>query len=96
VTILSDDEIIEKIKFIADWKRDNIFLTKEFCFNDFAEAVSFVVHVSFIAEKLDHHPDIYLHSWNKVKITISTHQVNKLTEKDFQLAYEINQISSRK
>ena len=45
-----------------------------------------------IAEQMNHHPDIFIHSWNKVKITISTHSEGGVTNKDFQLAEKINQI----
>ena len=45
------------------------------------------------AEKMNHHPDIFLHSWNKVKITISTHSEGGVTEKDFRLAEIIDKLS---
>ncbi len=40
---------------------------------------------------MNHHPDIFLHSWNKVKITVSTHDKGGVTENDFQLAKKINE-----
>jgi len=41
---------------------------------------------------MDHHPDIFIHSWNKVKITISTHSEGGITKKDFQLAEKIEKL----
>jgi 4a-hydroxytetrahydrobiopterin dehydratase len=44
------------------------------------------------AEKMDHHPDIFIHSWNKVKITISTHNDGGVTQNDFNLAKKIAEL----
>ena len=44
------------------------------------------------AEKMDHHPDIFIHSWNKVKITISTHSAGGVTQNDFDLAKKIEKL----
>ena len=59
---------------------------------DFSEALSFVNKVGTFAEEMGHHPDILMHSWNKVKITVSTHSEDGVTEKDFQLAEKIESI----
>ena len=64
-------------------------IAKEFQFKDFVEALSFVNKLGTEAEKMNHHPDIFIHSWNKVKITISTHSEGGITEKDFQLAEKL-------
>jgi len=45
------------------------------------------------AEKLDHHPDMLLFGWNKVRVTISTHSLGGLTEADFNLALQIDKIN---
>lgn len=83
-------EVIEKnLKQLTDWIYSNNQIEKEFSFKDFIEASSFVTSVGFEAEKMDHHPDILIHSWNKVKISISTHSEGGVTEKDFQLAKKI-------
>ena len=64
-------------------------IAKLFQLKDFAEALAFVNKVGAEAEKMNHHPDIFIHSWNKVKITISTHSEGGITKKDFQLAEKI-------
>jgi len=72
----------------------NTFLEQaHFLFANFIDATGFVLKVGFTAEKLDHHPDILLHSWNNVKINISTHSKNAITFKDFELAQIIEKIS---
>ena len=59
---------------------------------DFKSALEFVNKVGAEAESMDHHPDILMHSWNKVKISVSTHSEGGVTEKDFKLAGKIEGI----
>lgn len=67
-------------------------LEKKFKFKDFKEALAFVNKVGEIAESENHHPNICLYSWNKVKITLTTHAIGGLSINDFILAYRISQI----
>lgn len=60
-------------------------IEKEYTFKDFAQALAFTNKIGALAEKADHHPDIAL-SWGKVKVTLSTHSVGGLSDKDFLLA----------
>lgn len=89
---LSIDEINEKLKETSNWKYDNNEISKLFELKDFADALSFTIKVGIEAEKSDHHPDILLHSWNKVKVNISTHSEGGITNKDFNLAKNIDGI----
>lgn len=87
---LLSKEIIEKnLTELTNWIYSNNQIEKEFSFKDFIEASSFVTSVGLEAEKMDHHPDILIHSWNKVKVLISTHSEGGVTEKDFNLAKKI-------
>ena len=71
---------------VSTWKvLDGKFLSKEWTFPDFAEALAFTNRVGALAEEEGHHPDIYL-TWGKVKLDITTHDVGGLTENDFILA----------
>lgn len=76
-----------------DWKNENNHLSKEFTFSNFTEAVNFVNKIVPIANKADHHPDIFIHSYKKVKVLLTTHEKGKVTDKDYSLANEINNIS---
>ena len=87
--ILSQDEITKKLSSLSGWMQEGSQIAELFQFKDFAEALAFVNKVGAEAEKMDHHPDIFIHSWNKVKITISTHSEGGITKKDFQLAEKI-------
>lgn len=68
------------------------YIHREFQFKDFVEALSFVNKVGEIAEDEGHHPDILIHGWNKVKITLWTHAINGLSINDFVMAVKIDQI----
>lgn len=84
--LLNNDDIKKKLSSLSGWVQEEKQIAKEFQFKDFAEALTFVNKLGEEAEKMNHHPDIFIHSWNKVKITISTHSEGGITEKDFQLA----------
>lgn len=70
--------------------RDEKFIDKEYKFKNFKEALAFINRVGEIAESEGHHPDINLHDWNKVKLTLSTHAIGGLSENDFILASKID------
>ena len=90
--VLSDIEIKEKLSRLNGWARSDKSIEKEFKLKDFSDALSFTVKVGIESEKQDHHPDILIHSWNKVKIILSTHSKGGITDSDFNLASEIDQI----
>ena len=92
MTILNKDEISKKLSAFPEWDFEKRQIGKEFKFKDFVEALSFVNKVGTFAEEMNHHPDILLHSWNKVKITVSTHSEGGVTQKDFKLAEKIESI----
>jgi len=75
-----------------DWKVENNLLTKEFGFNNFVEAIQFVNKILPLAEEMNHHPDILIHSYKKVKVMLFTHSEKKITEKDHSLAKKIDNI----
>ena len=76
-----------------DWSKNKQILEKTFTFDNFVKAMEFVNKVGDIAEKENHHPDILIFSYNKVKISLTTHdEGNKITEKDITVAKEIDRI----
>ena len=65
---------------------------RDFEFKDFGEAMGFVNRVAEVAEQRNHHPDILIHGWNKVRLTLSTHSEGGVTENDHQLAAQIDDL----
>jgi 4a-hydroxytetrahydrobiopterin dehydratase len=93
MTPLTDAEIQERLAGQADWHKGNEeSIVREDTFADFAGAIAFVNRVADLAEAANHHPDILLHGWNKVRLTLSTHSQGGLTDADFQLASQIDQL----
>ncbi len=70
---------------------DEHHLEKEYRFKDFSEALGFVNRLGEAAERAGHHPDIFL-AWGRVKVTLWTHSVGGLTDKDFSLAAQADQV----
>ena len=66
------------------------WLERELEFKDFMAAMEFVNQVAEIAEELNHHPDILLHSWNRVRVASWSHDVKGITDRDYALAGRIN------
>ena len=91
--LLSTNEINNRLDVIRDWKFVNNSLEKDYTLKSFVDGLAFIIKVGIEAEKLDHHPNVLLHNWNKVRITISTHSKGGVTEKDFELAKQIDQIN---
>jgi len=89
---LSESDIIGRLAEINKWSFANNSLIKTFHMKSFADSIAFIVKIGIESEKLDHHPDILLHGWNKVKIILSTHSVGGITDNDFKLANKIDQI----
>ncbi len=75
-----------------DWKTENNKWVKEFEFSNFVEAVKFVNKIVPLAESADHHPDILIHSYKKVRVELVTHSEGQITEKDYDLAEKINHL----
>lgn len=73
-----------------DWKTENNKLVKEFVLANFKDAVSFVNQIMPLAEAADHHPDVLIYAYKKVKVMLFTHSEGKITDKDYALAQQID------
>lgn len=83
--LLSDTEIDERSRE-SDWRREGDEIVRDWKFGDFSEAMGFVNRVAEAAEEANHHPDILLHGWNKVRLSLTNHSAGGLTDTDFQMA----------
>lgn len=82
----------EKLINLKDWKFINNSIEKNFVFKNFQEAITFMVRVGFICEVKNHHPE-WTNVYNKLNIRLSTHDEGGVTDKDFDLAGEIERIN---
>lgn len=90
---LTDEQINAALNELEGWETQEDFITKSFEFENFAEALSFVNRVGEIAEKADHHPDI-MFGWGYAEIALTTHDAGGVTEKDFELARQIEALEN--
>jgi 4a-hydroxytetrahydrobiopterin dehydratase len=92
MALLSDPQIEQHLEG-SDWRRENDEIVRDLSFDDFAAAITFVNRVAETAESANHHPDILVHGWNKVRLTLSTHSEGGLTAADFVLAESLDGLS---
>ncbi len=90
--ILTEEEIAESIKKLHGWRLKDTTIEKVFKFNNFEQAINFIIKVAYIASVENHHPDILLWNINNVKLTITTFCTGGLSKLDFSLASKIDQI----
>ncbi len=88
---LSKAEIQQKLTAMRDWSHAGKAIHKKFTLKSFMPAIGFVNKIAETAEKAEHHPDITV-NYNAVTISLSTHSEGGVTEKDFELARQIDQI----
>jgi len=93
---LTDAEIEQRLQGAGDWRAQagSAAIVRELALADFAAAIAFVNRVAELAEAANHHPDILVHGWNKVRLTLSTHSQGGLTDADFALAREIDRLAA--
>lgn len=87
--LLSDEEIVDALQG-GDWRRDGAEIVRDFKLADFDAAIAFVNRVAGVAQAADHHPDILVHGYNRVRLRLSTHSSGGLTERDVELARAID------
>ncbi|QKD84584.1 4a-hydroxytetrahydrobiopterin dehydratase [Thermoleptolyngbya sichuanensis A183] len=85
---LTDAEIQTQLAQVPDWTLEGDRLQRTYRFKDFVEAIAFVNKLVEPAEAAGHHPDIAI-SYNRVIVTLTTHDAGGLTQKDFDLATQI-------
>jgi 4a-hydroxytetrahydrobiopterin dehydratase len=89
---LSQEEINKNLARLAGWSRGEDWIEKRYEFKNFLRAMSFVNAVAYVAESIDHHPDIIIH-YNEVTLRNWTHVAKGITLRDFALAEKIDALS---
>jgi len=83
--VLDDATVDERIS-AGDWTREGSTIVRAVEFENFAAAMGYVNRVADAAEAANHHPDITVHGWNKVRLVLSTHSAGGVTGADLALA----------
>ncbi len=88
---LTDTAISAALEELDQWqlRGDGLAITRTLTFGDFAEAFGFMSRIAILAEKADHHPE-WLNVYNRVEITLTTHDADGLSQRDIALARQID------
>jgi 4a-hydroxytetrahydrobiopterin dehydratase len=90
MTRLSDEQIEARLMELEGWRLNEAgAIAKTYIFAGFPQALMFTTAVGVLAEAAQHHPDITI-NWNKVTLALTTHDAGGLTDKDFDLARQID------
>lgn len=89
--VLTEKEIIKHLEFLDDWEFDKNAIKREWIFKDFIEAMDFINMIAVMAENHNHHPEIF-NVYNRVSLRFNTHDARGVTEKDINIAKEINKL----
>jgi len=92
-TKLPQQKIEKGLAKLNGWKRDRNALTKEFALSSFTGAAKFIAKIAPIANRMDHHPDLQLYRYKRVRIMLTTHDAGGITQKDFDLAAKIDTLA---
>ena len=86
---LSPTEIVKRLADLPGWKLsgdgDDVAIEKTFSFKDYYETISFVNALAFMANAMDHHPDLSVH-YSRCVVRFSTHSLKGISETDFECA----------
>jgi len=90
--LLSDKDVEARLAAHPGWTLKGGKLHREFRFAGFSEAFGFMARVALFAEKIDHHPD-WSNVWNRVNVSLDTHDAGGITDLDFRLAAEMDRVA---
>ena len=90
---LTEVEIAARLAELPGWQRVGEAISREFVLGGFTEATQFIAKLAAPANAMDHHPDVQLYRYKRVKIVLMTHSRGGLTQNDFDLAAKIDAIA---
>jgi 4a-hydroxytetrahydrobiopterin dehydratase len=89
-TRLTDAEIAASLAALTGWQRDGETIVRTVKLRDFSAAVAYVGRVAELAEAANHHPDICIRGYNRVTLTLTSHDAGGLTSRDLRLAAQVD------
>jgi 4a-hydroxytetrahydrobiopterin dehydratase len=88
---LTDEEIAQRLQG-SEWRHEGSEIVRDLQLKDFSAAIAVVNRVAEVAERHNHHPDILVHGWNKVRLSLTNHSAGGLTDTDFEVAGEFDAV----
>jgi 4a-hydroxytetrahydrobiopterin dehydratase len=90
---LTTEEVEMRLRDLSGWRLHEGKLRRDFKFASFVEAFGFLSSLALIAERMNHHPELY-NVYNKVTLELVTHDANGISKLDFELAHAANKLAS--
>jgi 4a-hydroxytetrahydrobiopterin dehydratase len=91
-TVLSASEVDQALKNLPGWTSNGQAIIRVFQFGNFLQAMEFVNRIAVAAEAANHHPDILI-NYNKVTLTLVSHDSGGVTQRDVRMAAKINEVA---
>lgn len=88
---LTRKQVRSQLATLQGWRLRGKRISKLFVFKDFLQGIHFLNRVAKLAEDMNHHPDIDIR-YNKIKLSLTTHDEGGLTVRDFKLARKIDRM----
>lgn len=89
--LLGEEDIAARLED-SDWRREGDEIVRDWQLENFGQAMEFVNRVADVAEEANHHPDILIHGWNQVRLSLTNHEAGGLTEADFKMANRFDEL----
>ena len=89
--VYTETEAQDVLKNMNEWVFKNNGIEKKFILKSFTEALGFIIQIGFLAEKRNHHPELF-NVYNKINVRLTTHDAGGVTDKDLDLAQAINSL----
>ena len=96
MALLTTEQLQARLAQLPGWEIREGLLTKTFTVRSFVHGALFMSAIAQLAEAADHHPDVSLHDYKRVTVSLSTHSEGGITEKDFALAAQIEALPQKK
>lgn len=90
-TVLNAPEILSALQSLSGWNLNGDAIERAYEFSNFVQAIAFVNRVAEAAEAVNHHPDIVI-NYNKVKLSLTSHDSGGVTQRDIRMAGKINEL----
>jgi len=92
-TVLTGADLNQAVQNLPGWKLNGSAIERVFEFPNFVDAMGFVNRIAEAAEAVNHHPDITI-NYNKVKLSLTSHDAGGVTQRDLRMAGKINEMSA--
>jgi len=96
MALLPPEQLPARLAQLPGWEIREGWLTKTYTVRGFLPGAVFISAIAQLAEAANHHPDVSLHAYSKVTVSLSTHSAGGITEKDFDLAAQIESLPHKK